>query len=94
MKYVMFYGPPDDMARALEHFPDHRAWYGKFHERGLLLMIGTFADAGAPAAMAVFASREAAEEFVRGDPFVRNRVVRDWTIREWNEALVPDADHN
>lgn len=42
--------------------------------------------------MAVFTTREAAEDFVRGDPFVRNGVVRDWTIREWNEAVVPDAD--
>lgn len=26
----------------------------------------------------------------RGDPFVLHGVVRNWTIREWNEALVPD----
>lgn len=26
---------------------------------------------------------------VRGDPFVLHGVVRNWTIREWNEALVP-----
>ena len=32
----------------------------------------------------------AEKEFVRGDPFVRHGVVRNWTIREWNEALVPD----
>lgn len=29
---------------------------------------------------------------VRGDPFVLHGVVRNWTIREWNEALVP-GDH-
>jgi hypothetical protein len=52
MKYVMFYGPPADMARAREIFPEHRSWYEKFHARGLLLMIGPFADPGAPAAMA------------------------------------------
>jgi len=27
----------------------------------------------------------------RGNPFVLNGVVRTWTIREWNEALVPEA---
>jgi uncharacterized protein len=37
--------------------------------------------------MAVFASREAAEEFARDDPFVVNGVVRDWYIREWDEAF-------
>ena len=37
--------------------------------------------------MAVFTTREAAEEFARGDPFVFNGVVRDWWIREWLGAL-------
>ncbi|HEY4463046.1 MAG TPA: ACT domain-containing protein [Streptosporangiaceae bacterium] len=91
MKYVVLYGPPGDLAQAREYFPDHRAWYEKFRDRGLLLMIGAFADAGAPAAMAVFTTREAAEEFVAGDPFVVNGVLREWTVREWNEALVPAA---
>ena len=40
--------------------------------------------------MAIFTTREAAEEFVRGDPFVLHGVIRNWTIREWNEALVPE----
>ncbi len=91
MKYVVFYGPPADMAKAQENFPDHCAWYEKFHARGLLLMIGRFTDTGAPAAMSVFTSREAAEEFVGGDPFVQNGVVSDWTIREWNEVLAPET---
>jgi uncharacterized protein YciI len=36
----------------------------------------------------VFATREAAEEFARVDPFVTNGIVATWTIREWNEVLV------
>ncbi len=40
--------------------------------------------------MAIFTTREAAEEFVRGDPFVLHGVIRAWTVREWNEALVPE----
>jgi uncharacterized protein len=39
--------------------------------------------------MAVFTTREAAEEFAREDPFVVNGVVRDWQIREWNESFLP-----
>ena len=53
-------------------------------------MIGPFANALADGAMGIFTTRAAAEEFVRGDPFVRHGVVRNWTIREWNEALIPD----
>jgi uncharacterized protein YciI len=37
--------------------------------------------------MAVFSSREAAEAFVKDDPFVVNGVVRGWEIREWNEIF-------
>ena len=32
-------------------------------------------------------AREAAEEFAQSAPFVRHGVVRDWSIREWNEAI-------
>ena len=39
--------------------------------------------------MAIFTTREAAEEFARGDPFVVTGVVRNWQVREWNEVLAP-----
>ncbi len=32
-------------------------------------------------------TRKAAEEFVKGDPFVLHGVVRSVQIKEWNEAL-------
>ncbi|MFD2094186.1 YciI family protein [Blastococcus deserti] len=38
-------------------------------------------------AMGIFTSREAAEEFVAGDPFVVNGVVASWSVRPWNEIL-------
>jgi hypothetical protein len=42
-------------------------------------------------AMGVFTSREAAEEFVSGDPFVLHGVVRSRRIRQWDELLAePD----
>jgi len=37
--------------------------------------------------MAIFATREAAEEFVAGDPFVLNGVIRRWELRDWDENL-------
>jgi hypothetical protein len=33
-----------------------------------------------------FGSWEAAEEFVRDDPFVNESVVNAWTLREWDEV--------
>ena len=81
------YESGDNVAElAPRYFPEHQAWFLEFHERGTLLMVGPFANPR-DGAMSVFTTREAAEEFVAGDPFVRHGVVRSWEIREWNEVL-------
>jgi uncharacterized protein YciI len=88
-KYVLFYEPSDDvLARAPEHYAAHSARAQQFHDRGVLLMTGTFADAQEHGAMAIFATRDAAEEFVAGDPFYLHHVIRAFEIREWNEIIV------
>jgi uncharacterized protein len=93
MKAVVFYESADDVAtKGRAHFAAHRARWQEFADRGELLMIGPFANAQDDGAMGVFTTRAAAEEFVRGDPFVVHGVVRSWTIREWNEALVPEGE--
>ncbi|HKN96737.1 MAG TPA: YciI family protein, partial [Pseudonocardiaceae bacterium] len=69
------------------HYPAHRARVDDFHRRGDILMIGTFADPQSQGSMAIFASREAAEAFVSGDPFVLNGVVKSYEMREWNDIL-------
>lgn len=87
MKVVMLYEvAPDGLSRARDHYPGHRARLDEFRARGSLLMAGPFLNP-AEGAMGVFTSREAAEEFIRGDPFVANGVVAKWTLREWNEVL-------
>lgn len=88
MKYVVFYESSDDvLSKAPEHFAAHKARVDDFHARGTLLMVGTFADPQRDGSMAIFATRDAAEEFVRDDPFVVNGVVRAYEIREWHESL-------
>lgn len=91
MKAVVFYESAPGLAdKAPLHMAAHRARWQEFAGRGDLLMIGPFDNAQEDGAMAVFITRKAAEEFVRGDPFVLHGVIRNWTIREWNEALVPE----
>jgi hypothetical protein len=85
VKYVVEYGPASSREAAQTHFPAHRARYAEFVDEGTLLMIGTFTDMSG--AIGVFTSREAAEEFVKDDPFVLEGVVTSHTIREWNEVL-------
>ena len=85
-KYVLQYESAEDVrTKAPIHFAAHKARWHEFLDQGTLLMIGTFADL--EGSMAVFSTREAAEEFARSDPFVLNGVVSSWRVREWNEAI-------
>jgi uncharacterized protein YciI len=78
------------LARAPDLIDVHRARARELHARGMLLMAGAFLDqrpGETLSAMAVCTTREAAEEFIRGDPFVQNGKVREWTIRAWSDLL-------
>lgn len=87
MKVVMFYEVAQDgLAKAQAYYAAHRARLDAFHARGLLLMAGPFANP-AEGAMGIFTSKEAAEEFIQGDPFVLHGVVGKWRLVEWNEVL-------
>jgi uncharacterized protein YciI len=88
MKVAVFYDiAHDGLPRAAANSAAHRARLGEFHARGVLLMAGPFANPS-EGALAIFATRDAADEFVKGDPFVLNGVVCKVTVREWNESLV------
>jgi uncharacterized protein YciI len=93
VKAVLFYQTaPDVAATAPAHYAAHSARARSFHDRGSLLMIGTFSRVQEDGAMGVFTSREAAEEFATADPFVVHGVVRSWDVRDWNETLfAPEA---
>jgi uncharacterized protein len=89
VKYVLLY-ESEDLSKAPLHQEAHSARGREFHERGHLIAYGPFANPQDEGAMAVFTSREAAEEFASADPFVLNGVVRSsWQVREWLEAFLP-----
>jgi len=84
---LLYQSGPDARSRIPQHFPAHHDYSEAFRARrpGVLLMIGPFAESldGQPGAMSIFTSREAAEDFAAGDPFVLNGVVDTWYIRPW-----------
>ncbi len=89
-KYVLLYESAENVAeKAPAHYPAHSERLDEFHRRGDLLLVGPFGDPQNEGSMAIFRTREAAEEFVAGDPFAVNGVVRGWQLREWNEVLAP-----
>jgi uncharacterized protein len=90
VKYVLTYrAVPDFLPLAREHGPAHVARLHEFRDRGLLLLVGTLDEPMNGDALGVFTTREGAEEFVAGDPFVVHGVVAEWAVRPWNEILQP-----
>lgn len=81
---------PGGFDRVGEVYPRHRAYVDRFALGGGIWMIGTFGDPATEGAMCVFRSREAAEQFISGDPFVLEGLVAASAVREW-DPLVYDA---
>jgi len=87
MKVVMLYEVAQDgLSKAMANFEAHRARLHEFHARGVLLMAGPLGNPP-EGSMGVFTTRDAAEEFIQGDPFVVNGVVSKWRLIEWYELL-------
>jgi uncharacterized protein YciI len=88
MKAVVIYEPGSaSMEQIMVVYPRHKALVDAFAARGEALAIGTFGG-GREGSMGVFRTREAAESFVRQDPFVQEGLVGKYTIRDWNEILM------
>ena len=88
MKIVCFYDvAPGALPKLMEHYPAHRARLDEFNARGVLLAAGPLGNPP-ESAMAIFTTREAAEEFVEADPFVTNGLVSKWRLLEWNAAFL------
>ena len=66
-------------------YPRHKAVVDSFINKGEVIGIGPFADRGN---MAIFRTREAAEAFVKQDPFILEGLVKSIVIREWNDTML------
>jgi len=73
------------MEQVMAVYPRHKALADQFIASGEVIGMGPFADRGN---MAIFRTREAAERFVREDPFALEGLVKSYTIREWNDSLL------
>lgn len=73
------------MEAIMRVFPRHKEVVDRFVARGEVIGIGPFADLGN---MAIFRTREAAEQFVKEDPFILEGLVRSFAIRDWKDAML------
>ena len=85
MEYVVFYTTdPTTAARTPEIYPRHRDYLDAFAAEGGLLGLGPFDDPASNGSMAIFSSRERAEQFIARDPFVLEGIAHPGDIREWD----------
>ena len=86
MHWLLTYRVVDDYAERRMPFRDeHLALAWSAHARGELVLGGALEDP-VDSALLVFAgdSPDVAEGFAKADPYVRNGLVVEWTVRRWN----------
>jgi uncharacterized protein YciI len=92
--YVVFFETCyDSLADAFSKAPEviaaHQARSKEWHAQGSLLLAGAFRNAPKEplSTMTICTTREAAEEYAKGDPFLLNAMIRSWSIREWTNIF-------
>jgi uncharacterized protein YciI len=74
------------MDMIMQVYPRHKVIVEKYVALGEVIGIGPFSDRGN---MAIFKTRAAAEAFVQEDPFILEGLVKSFTIRDWNDSMLP-----
>ena len=88
MKTVVIAEPSGaTMEMISEVYPRHKIIVDKYVNKGELIGIGPFSDMGN---MAIFKTREAAEQFVTEDPFILEGIVKSFVLRNWMDSMLPE----
>lgn len=89
MYYILFYQTVDDYLERRGEFRDkHLKLAQDAAARGEIILAGALAEP-ADSAVLVFKgdTSEAAENFARNDPYVKNGLIKDWSVRPWSVVV-------
>jgi uncharacterized protein YciI len=89
MHVILFYDIGEDyIERRGPYRAEHLALARQAFERGDLVLGGALADP-VDGVVLIFRgpSTEAAEAFVKADPYVKNGVVKSWRVRKWTTVV-------
>lgn len=89
MYYILTYKTVDNYVERRAPFrSEHLALATKFYENGELVMAGALVNP-ADGAVLVFKgdSPEIAERFAKSDPYVKQGLITEWTVREWTVVI-------
>jgi uncharacterized protein YciI len=74
-------------AEIMAVYPRHKAFLDQFLARGEVVGVGPFTDSGG-GNMALFRTRDAAEAFAKGDPFLLEGLVKEYEIKDWGDQML------
>lgn len=84
MHYLLMYEVVDDyVAKRAPYRDEHLAMANEAAKEGELLLGGALVEP-VDGAILLFRTHAAAEAFANNDPYVQNRLVTRWTVRQWN----------
>ncbi len=89
MYYILFYTTVKNyVEKRIPFRKAHLAYAEEAYKRGELILAGALADP-ADSAVLIFKgeSSEAAEKFVKNDPYVKNGLIVKWEIRPWTVVI-------
>jgi uncharacterized protein YciI len=89
MYKILFYETVDNyLDLRAQYREEHLALVTRYYENGSLVMAGALADPY-DAAVLVFKteSDELVAEFAKSDPYVRNGLIKNWKVRQWNVVV-------
>ncbi|WP_299762701.1 YciI-like protein [uncultured Pontibacter sp.] len=85
MYYILFYKTTEDyLEKRGAYRPEHLGMINQAKEKGELVMAGALAEP-ADGAVLIFKgdSPQAAEDFAKDDPYVKNGLIKEWQVRQW-----------
>ena len=89
MFYILFYELEDNyLEKRGQYRAEHLELAKKAHDSGNLMLGGAFANPADGAAL-IFKSEtpEIAENFAKNDPYVKNGLIKNWSVREWTVVI-------
>ncbi len=87
MKYAASIEYLQDAAVVEAHRPAHRAYLTGLLEKGQLFASGPYGDGSGALIIYEAATKEDAEQILRGDPFCQNGIFLNWQLRPWNPVM-------